>query len=68
MAVLYLIGMPNMDKAKVKQLLDKTKTLQGFIVNTHDTANERLDSKRKMKQIIDTTSSNKNYVFCVFEI
>ena len=57
-----------MDKAKVKQLLHKTKTLQGFIVNTHDTVNERLDSKRKMKQIIDTTSSNKNYVFCVFEI
>ena len=57
-----------MDKAKVKQLLDKTKSLQGFIVHTHDTANERQDYKRKMKQIIDTTSRNKNYVFCVFEI
>lgn len=57
-----------MDKDKVKKLLDKTKSLQGFIVNTHDSANERQDSKRKMKHIIDTTINNKNYVFCVFEI
>ena len=57
-----------MNQTKIKQLLDKSKNLKGVMIQTHDTPLERNNLKREMKQVIDTTTTNKNYVIVVFEI
>jgi len=57
-----------MNQTKVKQLLDKSKNVKGVMIQTHDTPQERNNLKREMKQVIDTTTTNKNYVIVVFEI
>ncbi len=57
-----------MNQTKVKQLLDKSKNLKGVMIQTHDTPQERNNLKREMKMVIDTTTTNKNYVIVVFEI
>jgi len=57
-----------MNQTKIKQLLDKSKNVKGVMIQTHDTPQERNNLKREMKQVIDTTTTTKNYVIVVFEI
>ena len=57
-----------MNQTKIKQLLDKSKTINAALMQTHDTTQERNEVKRKMKQAIETTNLSKTYCFVIIEI
>ena len=57
-----------MQQIKIKQLLDRSRNIKSVFMQTHDTPLERNNFRREIKQVIDTTNPNKNYVVCVFEV
>ena len=57
-----------MQQSKIKQLLDRSRNIKSVFMQTHDTPLERSNFRREIKQVIDTTNPNKNYVVCVFEV
>ena len=57
-----------MQQSKIKQLLDRSRNIKSVFMQTHDTPLERNNNRREIKQVIDTTNPNKNYVVCVFEV
>ena len=57
-----------MQQSKIKQLLDRSRNIKSVFMQTHDTHLERNNYRREIKQVIDTTNPNKNYVVCVFEV
>ena len=57
-----------MQQSKIKQLLDRSRDIKSVFMQTHDTPLERKNFRREIKQVIDTTNPNKNYVVCVFEV
>ena len=57
-----------MQQSKIKQLLDRSRNIKSVFMQTRDTPLERNNFRREIKQVIDTTNPNKNYVVCVFEV
>ena len=57
-----------MQQSKIKQLLDRSRNIKSVFMQTHDMPLERNNFRREIKQVIDTTNPNKNYVVCVFEV
>ena len=55
-------------QSKTRQLLDRSRNIKSVFMQTHDTPLERNNFRREIKQVIDTTNPNKNYVVCVFEV
>ena len=58
----------NIDKAKAKTLLDKTRNFDGILLTKHDSANDRRNELATIKRKIDTIQATKEYVVCVLEI
>mgnify|MGYP005658256933 CR=1 FL=1 len=58
----------NIDKAKAKTLIDKTRNFDGILLTKHDSAADRRTELATIKRKIDTTQATKEYVVCVFEI
>ena len=56
-----------MQQSKIKQLLDRSRNIKSIFMQPHDTPLERNNFRREIKQVIDTTNPNKNYVVRVFE-
>jgi hypothetical protein len=58
----------NIDKAKTKTLLDKTRKFDGILLTKHDSANDRRTELANIKRKLDGMQGTKEYVVCVFEV
>ncbi len=58
----------NINKAKTKTLLDKTRNFEGVLLTKHDSANDRRSELANIKRKLDGTQGTKEYVVCVFEV
>ena len=58
----------NIDKAKAKTLIDKTRNFEGILLTKHDSANDRRTELANIKRKIDAALGTKEYVVAVFEV
>jgi hypothetical protein len=58
----------NIDKAKAKTLIDKTRNFEGVLLTKHDSANDRRTELANIKRKIDAIKETKEYVVAVFEV
>ena len=58
----------NIDKAKAKTLIDKTRNFEGILLTKHDSANDRRTELANIKRKIDAAPGTKEYVVAVFEV
>jgi len=58
----------DIDKAKAKTLIDKTRNFEGILLTKHDSANDRRTELANFKRKFDTINGTKEYVVCVFEV
>jgi hypothetical protein len=58
----------NIDKAKAKTLIDKTRNFDGVLLTKHDSANDRRTELANIKRKLDVVQGTKEYVVCVFEV
>jgi hypothetical protein len=58
----------NIDKAKARTLIDKTRDFDGILLTKHDSANDRRTELANIKRKLDGIQGTKEYVVCVFEV
>jgi len=58
----------NIDKAKAKTLIDKTRIFEGILLTKHDSAYDRRTELVNIKRRLDGIQGTKEYVVCVFEV
>ena len=58
----------NIDKAKAKTLIDKTRNFEGILLTKHDSPNDRRTELANIKRKLDVIQGTKEYVVCVFEV
>jgi len=58
----------NIDKAKAKTLIDKTRNFDGVLLTKHDSAYDRRTELANIKRKIDAALGTKEYVVVVFEV
>ena len=58
----------DIDKAKAKTLIDKTRNFEGVLLTKHDSANDRRTELANIKRKLDVVQGTKEYVVCVFEV
>ena len=58
----------NIDKAKAKTLIDKTRNFDGVLLTKYDSANDRRTKLANVKRKLDGIQGTKEYVVCMFEI
>jgi len=58
----------NIDKAKAKTLIDKTRNFEGILLTKHNSANDRRTELANIKTRLDGIQGTKEYVVCVFEV
>jgi hypothetical protein len=58
----------NIDKAKAKTLIEKTRIFEGILLTKHDSASDRRTELANIKRKIDAALGTKEYVVCVFEV
>jgi len=58
----------NIDKAKAKTLIDKTRIFEGILLTKHDSAYDRRTELANIRRKLDGIQGTKEYVVCVFEV
>ena len=58
----------NIDKAKAKTLIDKTRNFDGVLLTKHDSANDRRTELANIKRKLMRYKERKNMLYAVFEV
>ena len=58
----------NIDKAKAKTQIEKTRNFDGVLLTKHDSAYDRKTELANIKRKLDVIQGTKEYVVCVFEV